>query len=862
MNRLLGLFFRSRLDRELDSELAEHLQLLSEENQRRGMSAEEARLSARRSLGCIEPIKEAYRDQRGIPVLETLWRDLRGAFRVLRKSPSYTAAAVLTLALAIGANTAVFSVVRAVILRPLPYRNPDRLAMLWTDDVRKNIHEAGTSFPTFEDWRTRNHSFEDVALCSRSNPVTLTGDQEPERVPGALISANLLPMLGVSPILGRDILPEDETSGAHVVLVSEGLWRRRFAGSAAVVGATIAIDGRNSMVVGVMPASFAFPEKDIQVWEPYSVIANWSEVRTRRYTNFWRAVARLKPGTTFSQAQADMTQLGHSLAQEFPELAASADFSGFGVRVVPLNLQVAGTQVRLTVWILFGAVFLLLMIACTNVANLVLARGMARRREIAVRAALGASRWRIVQQLVVESILLSCVGGALGVALAKPMVRALVSLGPASIPRLSETRVDFGVLVFTAATAVVSGVLFGLGPALSTSAPDQSRSVGAPGGRFRSALVVVEFALAMILLSGAGLLLRSLSRVEQIDSGFRTEGRWLLRVVLWSRPDSQRAAFYDKVLERVPHTAWVSNFFFSYNPDNTITIESRPSSAQSGEQVMDDSVSPGFFSLMGVPFLRGRDFERADGPRAPAVAVINETMARRFWGAADPVGARFKLGDPKDPGPWITVVGVTRDMLRNGFERGAVSQVFFPMAQHPERGADLVVRSGYPGFAAAVTREIHQLDKNIPVSNVSTIEQRLDEYYAPRRFETWLLSLFSVLALALSAIGVFGVVHYTVRQRVSEVGIRLALGAARGDVLSLVLKQGLSLGLAGIGLGLLGALMFTRLISSLLYGVQAHDAATLVMAGVVLAVVAAAASLIPAQQASRVDPLAALRSEF
>ena len=316
MNRLLGTFFRSRLDRELDSELAEHLQLLTEENLRRGMTHAEARLAARRALGCLELVKEAYRDHRGFPSIESFWRDLRGAFRILRKSPGFTTAAVLTLALAIGANTAVFSVVQAVILRPLPYRDPDRLAMLWTDDLRKNIHEAGTSFPTFEDWRSRNRTFEDVALCSRSNPVTLTGGEDPERVQGALISANLFPLLGASPAIGRGILPEDEASGAHAVVISDGLWRRRFGGSLAALGATIAIDGRNSVIVGVMPAGFGFPGKDIQLWEPYSVIPNWTEIRKRRFTNFWRAIARLKPGTTFGQAQADMTQLGASLARE------------------------------------------------------------------------------------------------------------------------------------------------------------------------------------------------------------------------------------------------------------------------------------------------------------------------------------------------------------------------------------------------------------------------------------------------------------------------------------------------------------------------------------------------------------------
>jgi predicted permease len=851
--------------------------------------------------------------------MDSLLKDIRYAIRSLLKHPAFTAMALITLALGIGANTAIFSVFYAVLLRPLPYKDPSRLVMLWTDDTKRDLHEEGTSPLTVADWRSQSQSFTEMAVFSRNNPVTLMGGEELERVDGQFVTANLFPMLGVIPALGRTFTVEDEQLGEQVVILSYAFWQRRFGGSAKVIGRTLQLDGdmtaqkknpRTVRVIGVMPADFYFSTKETQLWEPVTTYWRWDKENTVRSYGDWRVIGRLKPGTTLRKAQGEMTGIGQRLAQAYPII--DPDFAGFGVRLVPVLDQITGKKLQLALWVLVGAVVFVLLIACANVANLLLAHGAARQRELTIRTALGAGRTRLLRQLLTESVMLAAVAGLLGLGLAAVGVRALSALAPPGIPRLDEISIDSGVLVFTVGLSFLAGIVFGLAPAWKMSRQNPSEvlketSRNSSGGlrlrKMRGLLVVVECALSIVLLSGAGLLLRSFQRLQSVDSGFNAEGVLLVRVSLppvignaeGQNVFVQREVAFHQITERIAGVPGVrgagaiSSFLTAGNADESITIEGRPPAPEGTEtgQLASESVSPGFFQTMGIPLLRGRLFSRDDAalkialtfnsfntePGAPpnivrapstqpSAAIINETFARRYFHGEDPIGKRFYEGQLTGKYFWYEIVGVVGDVHRQGLEQQPIPEYFVPLTNGVNGTAEFAVRADHPlSLLASVRQAIHSVDKNAMILTATTVDRQMGELSAQRRFQTWLLTLFAVLAMVLSAIGAYGVMHYSVSQRTHEMGVRIALGAQTSDVLRLVIGQGLKVVASGVVIGLLLSLWLTDLMSHLLFDVSAHDPLTFVGAALTLLGVSFLACYIPARRATKVDPLVALRYE-
>jgi putative ABC transport system permease protein len=800
--------------------------------------------------------------------LEEAWFDLRYGLRTLARNPGFAAVAIVSLGLGIGATTAIYSVLRAVALRPLPYRDAGRLAMLWTDDPKHDVHEEGVSYPNFLDWREQSRAFEDMAICSRPLQFTLFGADESERLSGVLVSQNFFDFLGVAPALGRAPSLEEFERGETVVLLSHGLWQRRFGASPAAVGSRVVLDGRPYRVIGVMPRNFRFPDIQTDLWQPLTAFDRWSRIASSRYGDWGRVLARLRPGLSFAQAQIEMDTIGRRLAAQYP--VTDPDFAGFGVNVVPLIIQVTGENTRLALTVLLGAVVVVLLVACANVCNLTLARGTARQRELAVRAALGAGQGRLIRQIVTESALLALVGAAAGMAVARGSLSALVALGGGTIARADEIRIDGGVLAVTAGLSVFAALLVGLAPALllvrgelesALRGSGRGSSESAGRRRMHSGLVVAEFALAVVLLAGAGLLFRSFLKVLAVDPGLRPDHVLTLRLSLQGQ---QVLVFYQQVLDRarslpgVVAAGLTEDVLQRRNPDLSITVEGRP--AAPSIALSDEGVSPGLFEALRVPLLRGRFFTDADVRGGLPVAIVNQTMARHFWPGEDPIGKRFKPGSATSRDPWLTVVGMAADVRRQGLEHAPCALYFRPLLG---RNMDLVVRAASDplGLARAVREEIRAVDKTVAVYGVTTLENQLAELTAPRRFQTLLVTLFAALALGLAAVGVYGVLHYAVARRTQEIGIRMALGARAGNILRTVLGQGLGLAGAGVALGLVAASWLTQLLSSLLFGVGATDPATFVAAPLVLLAVAAAASLIPARRATKVDPLEALRCE-
>ncbi|HKQ75498.1 MAG TPA: ABC transporter permease [Blastocatellia bacterium] len=827
-------------------------------------------------------------------------QDLRYGLRMLLQNPGFTLVAVITLSLGIGANTAIFSVVNAVMLRPLPYDDPGRLVMLWTDDPKHDVRESGTSYVNFTDWRNQSQVFAEIAIF-RNEPVILTSEDETERVVGGFASANLFPLLGVKPMLGRFYSPDEEERGEGVVILSYVYWRRRFGGDPNAIGKTletINVKGIRSSarVIGVMPAEFYFQSKETLLWTPATAYWRWQREKTERYLDTWRVVGRLKPQTTLRQAQAEMSAIGQRLAQTYP--TTDPYFPGFAVNVVPLLDQVTGKNLQLALLVLMGAVVFVLLIACVNVANLLLSRGAARSREFAIRAALGAGRARLLRQLLTESSMLALGAGLFGFGLAAAGIRTLASYAPPGISRLDEVRLDMNVLLFTFGISLLAGLLFGLAPALKISRGRPGEALkedsgGSSGGlrlrQTRGLLVIVECALAVTLLTGAGLLIRSFLRLQAVNPGFKPEGALLVRV---APPLSKRGvgaeAFFQELRERIAATPGVQaveaigDFLLRRNPDESITIPGRPPMSEgAASQLASENVSPGFFQTIGTPLLRGRFLSRADAlaktrivftqplqglshseqaSRAQAEAVIiNETFARRFFPGEDPIGKRFSEGPPNRL-YWYEIVGVVGDMRRQGLERRPVPEFF---GSHTGGATDLVARAGSDplALAVAIREAIRSVDKNTMIHSVTTVEARMGELGAQRRLNTWLLAMFAALAFLLALIGIYGVMRYSVAQRTREIGIRIALGARRADVFRLVIGQGMKLTLIGVAAGLLAALWLTSVMSHLLFEVSVHDPAT--FAGVALALVIAAllACYLPARKASKVDPLVALRYE-
>jgi predicted permease len=866
--RLWALVRSRQMDREIDDEIASHLAEATEEYVRKGLSPEEARRAARRSFGGVLQTKEVYRQVRSFMWLAELLRDLRYALRTLRRSPAFTTTAAATLALAIATNTAMFSVLNAVLLRPLPYRSPEQLAMLWTEDPTQNLREGRSALWDVEQWRSQSQSFADMATFDSVSTV-LTGADGVEQIVGASISPNLLPLLGVQPSLGRRFSTEEAEQRQRLVLISHRFWHARFAGSHAALGATLVLNGVPSEIIGILPAGFQIGSFDADVWEPHTTH------RSVRGPQTWFVIARLRPGVTFDQAQAEMSAVARRLNDQLPAAERSQ-----GIGVVPLSLYVVGSQSRLALWMLGGAVFCVLLIAAANVTSLSLARSTARAREMAVRAALGANAGRIVRQLLTESVVLAVVSGVMGTLLAFGGIRLIRAFGPGNLPRLNEVSLDLRVLGWALAISLLAGILVGLAPAMTTmrrdlrpSGGESSRSVsgGTSSRRIRRALVVAEFALAIVLLVGAGLLVRSWWYVTNLDPGFTTER---VLVMSLSPPTSfsvpaQRTDLYHRVLvqiQAVPgvESAGIIDDLFTDNPrEHVLTVERDDGTVSERLRFTRDEVSADFFRTLGTPLLRGRYFSIGDRSEAPRVAIINDAMARRSWPGHDPVGRRFTLGPRDSDGPWYTVVGVVGDMRRQGLEREALPQMFVSLAQnHPPGNVALFIRTSSDdplAMAGALRAAVRRVEKNAPIYGVAPLEQQLGTYLAQRRFQTSLLTGFAVVALLMAAVGIYGLIQYSIANRTREIGVRMAIGAQAGDIFRMIIGEGLMLSVTGVALGLVGAWWLGRAGSSLLFGVTASDPLTFTTVSLLLTAVAIAACYFPARRAMRVDPILALR---
>jgi len=821
-------------------------------------------------------------------------QDLRYGARMLLKTPGFTLVAIITLALGIGANTAIFSVVNAVLLRPLPFPQPEQLAMVSTTNISRGATNFGTAMPDFRAWRERNQTFEKMAAFCTQN-FNISGTTEPERVTGALASADMFDVLGVAPLRGRTFNGEEEIFGKHhVVIVSEALWQRRFGAEAGITDQTMMLNGERYTIVGVMPRSFEFPDPTVALWTPIA-LPDGDERMTRG--NYWLSVVgRLKPGVAAPQAQAEMDGIFRQLEQE------DTLFAGFGTQVILLHEATVG-GVKTALLVLLAAVALVLLIACANVANLLLARAAARQREIAIRTALGAGRGRVIRQLLTESLLLALVGGALGLLLAVWGVDLLVGLGP-NVPRLGEIGVDRAVLGFTFALAILTSVVFGLVPALQSSKTDLNETLkeggrSATGGARRrvlgNSLVVVEVALCFVLLTGAGLMINSLLRLQRVNPGFRPDHILTMQLSLPSAKYAQdrpelTVAFYQQLIERVKvlpgvkaagTTSALPLTNSGWGKLYTLEDQPVPKSLDDIPNVQYEQVSPDYFSTLAIPTIKGRAFNDHDTRDALSVAVINEALARRAFVDTDPIGKRLFLGPPEELVPpgilppgfrfqHFTIVGVIGDVKQAGVNQPVEPEIYTVHEQelaskfaNPSNYMYLAVRttSEPTSLVGAIRHEVQELDREQPIAEIATMEDLLTTSLSQSRFSTLLLGIFAGVALLLAAVGLYGVMAYSVAERTHEIGIRVALGAQASDVLRLVVRQGLTLAFAGVAIGLGAALMLTRVMTSLLYGVTATDPLTFTIIPVLLTGVALAASFIPARRATKVDPMVALRYE-
>ena len=806
--------------------------------------------------------------------MENLVQDLRYGVRMLLQKPAFTFVVVLALAVGIGANSAIFSVVNAVLLRPLPYADPERLVMIWMDNRRINIAEDWHSFPNYTDYRDQNEVLESIAAFNNRS-FNITGSGEPERVQGAWMTSSLLPLLGVAPALGRNFSPEEEQPGKdQVVIIGHGLWQRRFGGDPNILEQTIMLNGNPRTVIGVMPQGFAFPAKESEMWVP---LALTQQQMAARNSIAYQVIGRIKPGVTFGQAKANLETVNRWILNQNPNQ------EGYGVNPVPYHDQVVGS-VRPALLALLGAVAFVLLVACANVANLLLSRAAARSREIAIRTALGAGRARIIRQLLTESLLLALIGGGVGLLIAYWGLDLLLAISPSDLPRLDQITIDRRVLGFTLGVSLLTGLIFGLVPALQASRPDLIESLkeggrgssgGLQGKRIRSGLVVFEVATALVLLICAGLMIKSFLNLQDVKLGFNPDRLLTVRLQLSGtkyREDVSATNFYQQLLERVEtmpgveSASAISTLFLSKTPNSTnFTIEGRPPFAPNEQvEVPVDIVTPGFFKSAGIPLVGGREFTSQDGSGAPSVVIINETMAKRFWQGEDPIGKRFMYGTPGNGDPqWMTIVGVVGDVRRTGFDAEVRPETFLPHQQASARGMMLMVRSTSDpaSLTGAVREAVRSIDPDLPVFSVKPMDALLGDMMAQRRLNMLLFAILAGVALVLAAVGIYGVIAYSVTQRTHEIGIRMALGARRMDIVKMVVKQGVALAAGGVGMGLLASVLLTRLMAALLYGVSTTDLVTFVAISVLLTLVAVVASFIPARRATRVDPMIALRYE-
>ena len=807
--------------------------------------------------------------------METLLKDIRYGFRMILKSPGFTIVAVLALALGIGANSAIFSVVNAVLLRALPFENQEQLVHVWGTHVKRGTDRNPASYPDFADFRDQNQVFAHIAAYTQS-VVILTGVDAPEQLSGAFATGDLFAVLGARPALGRTFTPEDEQpTSARVAVISYGLWQRRFAADPKLIGQQITLDGVSRTVIGIMPPDFAFPleAKKTEYWLPMNPT---TAINKERGAHYLSVIARLKPNVSLQQAQAEMNTIASRLEQQYPDRN-----TGRGVSLISMYENVVG-EIRTTLLILLGAVGFVLLIACANVANLLLARAASRQKEIAIRTALGANRWRIVRQLLTESILLSVMGGGLGLLLALWGLDLLVAVMPSDLPRMKEIGLDGRVLSFTLLISVLTGIIFGLAPALQASRTELNESLKEGGrsstegirrNRVRSLLVVSQVALSLVLLIGAGLLIRSFKQLRDVNPGLDPH-RVLTAVVALPdakyHEDPQIVSFFQQALQRaaalpgIEAVGAVSPLPLSGEmAQNLLTIEGRPPAAP-GERNVTNSrvVSADYFRAMGIPLIKGRYLSEQDTKDAPRVVVVNETVARKYFPGEEAIGKRIDVTIADNN--LAEIVGVVGDVKHHTLDKEAGSECYFSYQQIPSPYMTLVARSksdNPSSLAPGLRQAVEQVDKDQPLSDIRTMEQLLADSLANRRFNMLLLGIFAAVALLLAAVGIFGVMNYSVTQRTHEIGIRMALGAQSADVLRMVVGQGMMLTFIGVVIGLIAAFALTRLMASLLYGVTATDPWTFAAVALVLSAVALLASFIPARRATKVDPMVALRYE-
>src|SRR5215207_6705897 len=870
--RLRALLNKGELDRELDAELRYHMERQVAEHVAGGMTQEEARLAALRDLGGVTRAKEECREARGVRPVEDLRQDIVFGLRVLRRNPVFSLVAVVTLALGIGANTALFSITNAVVFRPLPFPEPERLLTLWETSAKSETARLIVSPANYFDWREQARSFEEMGAYTEDFYNISEDDTRPERVAGANATPSLFRALGVRPLLGRVFGPEDERPGAEgVVLLSHGLWQRRFGGDPNVVGKSVKLNGPAYTVVGVLPPDFIISPRRYELYRPISFSDSQRVNRRGRYLT---VLARLRSGVTAEQARAEMNAVGSRLAAQYPE-----ENVGRSATIDPLDKTITWNT-RTALLTLLGAVGFVLLIACANVANLLLGQAAGRRKEMAVRAALGAGRLRLVRQMLTESLTLSLLGGLAGLLLAKWGVGLLVSLSPASLPRAEGAGLDLRVLGFALSVSALTGLAFGLVPALQASKvelTDALKSVRSTGGGRRSlargALVAAEAALSLVLLVGAGLLVKSFVRLTGVELGFDPTHVVAADISLPYRYNTQekRAEFYRQLLTRVESLPGVSSAAVS----QSVPLSGEEHGAQfmvvGREPAPDGSdrhgsifhrVSEGYFKTLGVRLLRGRNLNERDTAGAPGVALINESLARRVFPGEDPLGKQIVLAADDTPRP-REIVGVVSDTRYVTPNLEPYSEIYVSYLAEPWFHMSLVVRvAGDPAASVDGMREgLSALDKEVPLANVKEMEEYVHDSLSPQRFSALLLTLFAVAALGLAALGVYGVISNSVARRTHEIGIRLALGARRGDVLRLVVGQGMRPVLLGLGAGLAGALALTRVLESLLYGVSAFDPSVFAGVSLLLAATALVACYLPARRATRVDPMRALRHE-
>src|SRR5215207_3613719 len=869
-----NLLQRDRVDRDLAEELEAYLELLVEAKVAEGLKPEEARRAALIELGGVEQVKERVREVRVGYLLGTVWQDMRYGARTLVKSPAFTVVAVLSLALGIGANTAIFSVVNGVLLRPLPYPESGRVVAVWHTPPQESfpgMKRFSVSPANYLDWKEQSRAFEQMAVYGYAG-LSLSAGGDPVPVTGAAVSSDFFSVLRTQASKGRTFSPEEEQQGREqVVVLGHGLWQRAFGADPNVIGRAVTLNSRPYNVVGVMPTGFEFPA-EAELWVPLA----WDAAeRQTRSIHDYLVIARLKPGASLEQARAEMNTISSRLEQQYPE-----ENKGWGAVVIPLKEDLVG-DVRPALLVLFGAVGFVLLIACANVANLMLARGANRRKEIALRIALGATRGRIVRQLLCESVLLSVVGGVLGLLLAGWGGQLLVRLSAGSLPNSAEVGVDAWALGFTLLVSLAAGVLAGVAPALQFSKHELSETLkqgtGRGGGsvkqRTRKALVVCEVALSLILLVGAGLMIRSFWKLQNVNPAVATGNTLTMSVLLPSTryPEPrQQLDFHDRVLEQLRALPGVVSVGSTTTVPLTgggskqpFTVEGRPAPPVSEQPLAQTRyVSPDYFRAMGIPLKQGRAFEDRDREGSPQVVIISEAMARRFWPGENPVGQRLTASFHLQQGP-REVVGVVGDVKSRGLDDDAAATMYLPFRQAPRPWITFVARtaSDPQGFVQPVSKAVYAVDREQALSSVRTMEQVLAESLSGRRFNMTLLMTFAGLALALAAVGVYGVMNYSVMLRRRELGIRIALGARALDVLRLVLGQGLALTLTGVGVGMAGAYALTRLMESLLYGVTATDFLTYGSVSGVIILVGLLASFLPARRATKVDPMIALRSE-